>query len=1376
MATITLDASANYDLCSGQTTGATIDVFTVNNGQVLVNTDTKFCSGHTTSGTASNGSLDTVTIASAAVAGELKLDGTGVWIIPIRGGSGTAPVPIATSLVATAATYSAPYVTLTFAAGHGYVAGDRIGVGSIKGSELVNGYCGMFTIFDVPIATTLRYAVSADPGTATITNSKVVKYYKCSQTQSRTVSTASWAASVVTFTATAAHTFAVGNSVVVAAVTPSGYNGTYTITGVGSTTFTAALVSDPGTYSSGGSISKTVDSSYLGAWSSFTAGPTAATMPATGWLKVKDVVNAPFEAGVALTIQGGTTPAATAVDAEQRGWIEVIGGELSTTPATYTIPRLGKFTVTGDWFYPKTAVPFTLAAGTAWAANVTTYTTAAVHGLAIGSLVTIKGSNPVGYDGYYRVVTVPSTTTFTVAQLSNPGTWTSGGFGWGEICTNGVAQQTIQLPASGGATAGTTSYAGVWVETAQDSGIYDWWVSIGNATATASMVPTDTFRGKVCYMGAAGLLRFGGDGTNAWGVLPGSGRRIRIPNVISINATKVVTNGVSTQTVPNATLTSRPIFVTTSAGVVSIDKWQSSWYPIYQQVFSCDISYMAQCESILVSEISQPITWNEVHTGISVIASSAQASALNMATCYAGGTISNCSFDKYHNGTSGYYGMIATDLQNFTFSNCTFGAIFTTTLGGATARNATSGAMSLIRVADSTFTGTTHFSGKTLHTTTTNLTFTNSHYGDSRTLLATSTTTGQGVHSFTTNSSLITVNGIDFGGLNNVQPYADIVSVLTASNNIKVRNIGTVTTPLSLGSANPTGVLWTGATGGAGYNVEFKRIYTTNARTGITTASDNSYNNITYESVWFGNALTYTNTPLNVKAKGLAATNAVAGQTSVYGHSWQDYFTPVGATLAAGTAWAANVTTYTTSAAHNLVAGDVVTVSGVLASVFNPTGGYNGTYTVLASGLTSTVFKVDQLSNPGTWTSRGTTNPLLGKIVLQMNEQTSTTPSYTFDKAGNGSGFTSVGTLFLLNLDDTITWETPYFVLGHKQFTNGATAPFTVAQPTFTSTNPNNHNWFYDINKGAGYTGTYKNLHFKSSRGAAFWAITGTTTCTLTPVTASVTASIANDTMTVTAVSSGYLYEGMTLTGTGVTAGTVITEVVDSITGKAGTYKVKIMTVSAGTYTLGTSTQTVSSTTVTASTSVYGIAVGDNVFDLTTAGNVATNAKVASISSLVVFVLNTASTNSTLQILAFSAIHSETSIVAGTGFKLKVRCRVCTVASNNSLTTVAIPTVTNSTYQQAQYPLDLATITLSNLVVGSVYEIYNVTTVSTLATGTAGSTTVAISAVASNGDNIRVRVRKSSAITKYLPFETNATVASLAADIYVSQVVDSLIG
>lgn len=67
----------------------------------------------------------------------------------------------------------------------------------------------------------------------------------------RTITAASWSGSVVTFTTSVAHAFTtdpVPIEVTVKGMTPSGYNGTYIITGVPSTTtFTAVLASDPGT-------------------------------------------------------------------------------------------------------------------------------------------------------------------------------------------------------------------------------------------------------------------------------------------------------------------------------------------------------------------------------------------------------------------------------------------------------------------------------------------------------------------------------------------------------------------------------------------------------------------------------------------------------------------------------------------------------------------------------------------------------------------------------------------------------------------------------------------------------------------------------------------------------------------------------------------------------------------------------------------------------------------------------------------------------------------------------------------------------------------------------------------------------------------------
>jgi len=73
---------------------------------------------------------------------------------------------------------------------------------------------------------------------------------------------------------------------------------------------------------------------------------------------------------------------------------------------------------------------------------------------------------------------------------------------------------------------------------------------------------------------------------------------------------------------------------------------------------------------------------------------------------------------------------------------------------------------------------------------------------------------------------------------------------------------------------------------------------------------------------------------------------------------------------------------------------------------------------------------------------------------------------------------------------------------------------------------------------------------------------------TLEDRTAVFTASIATTTMTVTAITSGPIYPGMTITGTGVTAGTRIVSQLTGTDGSTGTYEVSI-------------SQTVASTTIT---------------------------------------------------------------------------------------------------------------------------------------------------------------------------------------------------
>ena len=81
---------------------------------------------------------------------------------------------------------------------------------------------------------------------------------------------------------------------------------------------------------------------FLGVWASLTAAPTAvgAAMPVSGFIKFREVTGGPFTAG-ALT---GIGAAATGPDVV--GWIEVVHDQV----AAITVPRLGDFTVRGNWF------------------------------------------------------------------------------------------------------------------------------------------------------------------------------------------------------------------------------------------------------------------------------------------------------------------------------------------------------------------------------------------------------------------------------------------------------------------------------------------------------------------------------------------------------------------------------------------------------------------------------------------------------------------------------------------------------------------------------------------------------------------------------------------------------------------------------------------------------------------------------------------------------------------------------------------------------------------------------------------------------------------------------------------------------------------
>lgn len=211
------------------------------------------------------------------------------------------------------------------------------------------------------------------------------------------ISTASWSGNTVTITTSAAHGFAVGNQASVTGVTPNGYNGTFAVTAVPSSTqFQYSLTTDPFVTISGRVNPRTVSAA---SWSAgtVTIDTTAAhgltvgsSITVTGF----DNANTGYNGTFLVTAVPSTTRLQYAVASDPGGWAAA-GSETVSRTASVTTP---------------------------WAANVATITTATAHGLAVGNTVTVAGFSPSGYNGTYTITAVPTTTTFKYALATDPGT------------------------------------------------------------------------------------------------------------------------------------------------------------------------------------------------------------------------------------------------------------------------------------------------------------------------------------------------------------------------------------------------------------------------------------------------------------------------------------------------------------------------------------------------------------------------------------------------------------------------------------------------------------------------------------------------------------------------------------------------------------------------------------------------------------------------------------------------------------------------------------------------------------------------------------------------------------------------------------------
>jgi hypothetical protein len=444
--------------------------------------------------------------------------------------------------------------------------------------------------------------------------------------------------------------------------------------------------------------------------------------------------------------------------------------------------------------------------------------------------------------------------------------------------TNGSAGQTMQIPNNG-----LLRYAaGVFIEKTVGSNDFEFYPNSGLNLTAGSTVATgnEDARGKVVWINNAGLVTIGNSGgTGLNGHVPVTGLKVVIGNVFFENCT---TAARTANVIPNATIATRYDFTATGGGVVSIDKCNMAWYLSCSQAYSVNVSNSGFVDSILLSEVATEMTFTNVGVGNKPTTALVIA-PLSMSLCFAGGTFTDCVFQRVVTGGNNSTSVILTDIDGFTFTRCKtqYAALRAHTLPVS---------ITATRATNCTFTDLVMIDGQFSLVTCTNVSITNMSYINAI-VGTTQTANPLTAINLASNCLNITINGF-LQPVTNNHPYTSLFAINAAGCvNTKIRNIGTRVAPLSLGSVNACGLIFSLAAGAAANTTYIQRVYCSNTRTGIYTA-DNSSTKLYMDNVFGDYAdAADVSAALNSFQRGLGGTKALTAQTSVYGTHWVDYFT-----------------------------------------------------------------------------------------------------------------------------------------------------------------------------------------------------------------------------------------------------------------------------------------------------------------------------------------------------------------------------------------------------------------------------------------------------------------------------------------------------
>ena len=596
---------------------------------------------------------------------------------------------------------------------------------------------------------------------------------------------------------------------------------------------------------------------FLGIWAAIPGAPVAAAaaIPATGWIKFRSKVGT-FQDNETVTLPGGATLVVNSATGGQRGWLAVVGEATNNV----SVPRLGSHVTTGDWFELGT----------------TDGTDDQVFAIPVMDHIPAIWVETAVASGVYEI-------------------WLNGGVRWGTstqfIPTDargkyfGQWQEINGNATNATPTITTTTTAGLVVGMPVNNHHNTVTAPIADGCVITAIVPGVSLTlSKNATSTAATIIRsptnaitIARRATNSCGFKPVTGLRVRVPNVFCSTADSSSWTG--NQCWIGAA--SRYELNATTAGTISADKASMLWYHNVVGAYAYSVTNCGVSHSLCFNwgNFATPMVFNDNGAGLEGLPA---FSCISGSAMPFGGEIKRNRLARGVNTAIADRTATMSDCANFNIDNNQwehFGG------DGITDRAFGDNRMlEVTRFTNSTFDNNTFIGGILLVSTSVDCPARNHVFAD-RLNGTTNATIPLNAIVYQASCTDCIIEGMTiFAGLANVHPYSPLVSLLSSSQRIKVRNIGTYASPFPAGSANKC---FGAVTVNNVFDCEINRIYMDDTRSFLVNGN-NTCNNLVIDDVFGGYASSCFVNPLNTTMRGLRATTVSTGQSAVYGSHWLD--------------------------------------------------------------------------------------------------------------------------------------------------------------------------------------------------------------------------------------------------------------------------------------------------------------------------------------------------------------------------------------------------------------------------------------------------------------------------------------------------------